>query len=167
MIFEMLLLFGQVPVVDLNELPKDRREAIEDFHHENVMLPAVCSSPELQRLQGETYRLAKVKGQQAWDVARTMFCGTSKDSKRYLGQHMPHKVTYLSLIVGEVVNVGDELVARSSVEMLQGRAWETDLRRESEKLVFEYTIDGLCRGSFALRYVQQSWLLVQVSEGCI
>lgn len=165
-LLEAILLLGTAPYVDLNQLPPENRVAIANYHQRDFMMPAVCSASELQRLQRETRLLARANGANAWGVAKTMFCGTSDASRRYLKRHMPRKVLLVDLLAGSVAAAGDELVESNYVPMLRGSAWDVRVARENKKLVFEYKINDLCVGSFGLRYVHQSWLLVQTAETC-
>lgn len=165
MILEMIFL-SAAPFIDLNRLPSDAKMPARDFHHPDVpMLPA-CSTSELERLQYETRLLVGEESQGAWDVAMTMLCGTSDSSSRYLRRHMPQMVLSVDLLGGEF-GLDDELVERKSIATLRGSAWQTSVEYESGNLTFSYNTNGICLGSFSLRRIQRSWLLVRIGETCL
>lgn len=165
MILEMIFL-GAVPFIDLNRLPPDAMRPVRDFHHPDIPMPAACSIPELERLKQETHLLVREDAKGAWDVAMTMLCGTSQRSSQYLRRHMPKEVLSVDLLGGEF-GLDDELMLRSSIAMLRGSAWQTSVDYESGRLTFSYNTNDICLGSFSLRHVQRSWLLVRVGETCL
>lgn len=161
-----VLFLSAVPLVDLNRLPADAMKPARDFHHADVRMSPACSVSELERLQKETRLLVSEDAQGAWDVAMTMLCGTRDSSIRYLSRHMPKKVLFVDLL-GTEYGFENELRPRESIAMLRGKAWQARVEYESEMLEFSYNTNDICQGSFSLRHVQRSWLLVRFGETCL
>jgi hypothetical protein len=155
------------PPLDFERLPDNAKAPVPNYYHRELMMQPVCTDASIEALSSVTRRIVgKREYERAWPVALTVFCGTSRESKRFLMQNAPKKISFEAF--PSVFDDGSTVRLRDSkdVLMLNGQAWDALVVGNRENIQYSYNLGGVCGGSFRLRRVDGHWLFVGFSESC-
>lgn len=147
-------------------LASDIPEPIHNPNNNEILISA-CAETERIRLKKDTYAAANTRRpDQAWALAFTMLCGSSKASHRLIARHTPALVSTESYGTGNQVGPTFKLQPRSTVTPLKMYAFGAEIETIGSDMMFFYRPAGVCTGGFRLRYISSAWLIVSVGTAC-
>jgi hypothetical protein len=155
------------PAIDLSKLDEGVRKPARNFYQHTPMAPA-CSPGEVTRLEVETRKaVGDDTATQAWRLAFTVLCGSSRASRRYLLRHTPERFMAQVFPSAKASNdVDREWRPRRDAAFRRGYAWDARVERKGRDFNVDFHSDEMCAGGFTLRQVGGIWWFVETYDAC-
>jgi hypothetical protein len=130
---------------------------------------SACAPIEIKKLKRTVLKLAEQSSNSAWQLTYALLCGVGKQAERLALSHMPIRITSSDSSTGDddPDHPQKSYVARDIGLMRKGRAWDANaMSLRPNEITIMFTSNEVCVGSFSLRLVAGSWLLVETGSAC-